>query len=299
MTVGDAAMRRQVTVISFWAWLCHGCVWALVLLACGTLSCSDAPWRPKEQVQTPQDLRPVERAFLEARLDKTIELLTAHQRDSTDGLLLAYVLFLVGEEPKGKQVFQETMAAPRYERENLFRGLLSLTTGRLTAAIDYLDKERRQAPERFFAGVLYVETLTLAGRFEDAEAAVKELEQRHPQETIVHHTRGHLESARKSWKPAVEAYERARELGGETPDLDEGIAAALIGLGDFAAAEKEIERCKRNFPAYTEILFQEIRRAVLDPTSPAELLDPLIAEYEKRTRRIDRLVEIAQMTKRD
>jgi tetratricopeptide (TPR) repeat protein len=263
------------------------------------LSCSDAPPRPTEHAQTPQDLQPAERAFLEARLDEAIELLTAHRRDSTDGLLLAYSLFLVGEKSKGKRVFEETMAAPHYEREHLFRALVSLTTGRLAKAIDFLELERRQAPRRFFAGVLYVETLILAGRFENAEAAVKELTQRHPRETIVHHSRGHLESARKSWKPAVDAYEQAREYGGENPDLDEGIASALIDSGDLVAADKAIERCKENFPDYTEILFQEIRLRVLAPESPTDLLDSLIAEYEGRTRRIDRMVEVAQMTKRD
>jgi tetratricopeptide (TPR) repeat protein len=266
-----------------------------LLLACAILSCSDTPQRPDEQVQTPQDLHSAERAFLEARLDEAIDLLTVEKRDSTDGLLLAYSLFLVGDKSKGKRVFEETMAAPRYEREHLFRALRSITTGRLTEGIDFLELERRQAPRQFFANALYVEALILASRFDRAETTLNELLRRYPQETIVHHVLGHLESARESWQAAIDAYERARETGGENPDLDEGIASALIELQEFDAAAKVIERCKGNFPDYTEILFQEIRHSARNPRSTPESLDPLIADYERRTRRIDRLVEVAQI----
>jgi predicted Zn-dependent protease len=124
---------------------------------------------------------------------------------------------------------------------------------------------------------------------------LNELLRRYPQETIVHHVLGHLESARESWRAAIDAYERARATGGENPDLDEGIASALIELEEFDAAAKVLERCKSNFPAYTEILFQEIRHSARNSRSTPESLDPLIAEYERRTRRIDRLVEVAQI----
>lgn len=254
--------------------------------------------RPPEDPQTPEKLTAVERAFLEARLDKTVELLAVRHRDSTDGLLHAYALFLLGDEPRSKQVFSQTMAAPRYLREDLFRAFLSLVTGKLDEAVKHFDRERKQAPERFFASVMHVEVLTLAGRYDDAAAALAPLKTLYPRENIVPHTEGHLESARQAWGAAAAAYERSRELGGENPDIDEGIAAAMIGLHDWPRADDAILRCKKSFPEYAEILYQEVRRSALAPGSSAETLSPLIAKYKSVTKRRDRVEEVERLVKR-
>lgn len=285
-----------MTVIARAGLRCGITAW-LSVAVCASVSWGGQTPAPSKHAHTTETLRPAQRAFLEAKLDETLILLSKHREDASDGLLLAYALFLSGQEEEGRKVFQETMAAPDYQRRNVFLGLLSLLTGKPAAATQYFDTERKASPIDLFAAVMYVETLTLAERFDDAEVAAKQLIEQYPQENIVYHTRGHLESARKSWKAAADAYRQARELGGPNPDLDEGIAAALIELGDLAKARAEIQHCKNAFPRYTEILFQEIRLAMLDPTVPRDRVDALINEYRRRSRRHDRLAELDQMTR--
>lgn len=239
---------------------------------------------------TPAELTEAERAFLDGRLDRAVELLKAGPRDSGDGLLLAYALLLRGDESEATRVAEETLRAPHHRDERTFRGLLALLTGKLDRAIDELGGAG--APPRFFSRVLHAETLTLARRFEAAQAATEALARDFPQEPLVPHTRGHLESARGNWAAAIESYTRSAQLGGRNPDLDDGVAAAGIALGHYPEARQAIARCREDFPDYPEILYQAIRLERARPGAAGQPLRNLVAEYRRRTKRQDRLAEI-------
>jgi hypothetical protein len=168
-------------------------------------------------------------------------------------------------------------------------------TGNLDQAIDELGAGG-QPPRRFFSRVLHTEMLTLARRFEAAQVEAEALARDFPGEPLAPHTRGHLESARSNWALAIEAYTRSAELGGPNPDLDDGIAAARIALGQYPEARQAIDRCRQAFPDYPEILYQAIRLERAKPGGAGRPLGTLVAEYRRRTRRQDRLAEIALWT---
>ncbi len=274
-------------------------------LALGSPACKESPKasRPEPTIAAKPspsivELTPAERAFLDGRLGRAIELLRAEQRDSSDGLLLGYALALTGDEPAAKQVLDDTLRAPHFSDDHLFRGLLAVLTGRLDESIAEIALAGPTPERRFFPRVLHVELLTLAGRFQDSEAEAAELAREFPNEPLVHHTRGHLESARENWAAAIDAYVRSEKLGGPNPDLDDGIAAARIGLKQYAEAAASIERCRKDFPDYPEILFQAIRLARMKPGASREPLQKLVTEYRSRTKRADRLMEIEQWAKK-
>jgi hypothetical protein len=97
---------------------------------------------------------------------------------------------------------------------------------------------------------------------------------------------------------AIEAYTRSAALGGPNPDLDDGIAAARIGLGQYRDARQAIDRCREAFPDYEEILYQAIRLERLKPGASGAPLGALAAEYRSRSKRQDRLAEVAGWTAR-
>jgi len=271
-----------------------------ILVSLSPLACKDTPpGSPAPQaadttpIQQPDELTPAERAFLDGRLNRAVELLQVNQRDTFDSLLLAYSLVLLGDESAATRVLDETMRAPHFADEHMFRGLLAVLTGNLDQAIREVGAAGQLQRRRFFPRALHVELLTLAQRFEDAESALEALARDFPHEPIVPHTRGHLESARENWAGAIDAYTHSAELGGPNPDLDDGIAAARIALGQYSEARQVIERCRRSFPDYPEILYQAIRLARVNPDLAAEPLQTVVAEYRSRTKRQDRLAEIA------
>lgn len=238
----------------------------------------------------PSELHPAERAFLEARLDTAIDLLNKRRRDSTDGLILAYSLFLRGDDADSQKAFSTAMKVPRYKDSSLFEGLLGALTGKLSEAIEHLQPKPKQA-HRFFARVLLVELLTLAERFDEAEPLVDALIKDFPEETIVHHTKGHLEAARESWSAALAAYTHADALGKNNPDVCDGLVQAHIGLKDFTAARALLDSCQPRFPQYAELLYQRIRMETLIGESSDEALHSLVSEYRKRSKRQDRIKE--------
>ena len=278
-------------------WLCSF-VLAAVVFASGMQGCKDSSTPPPEEVmphpQGPNDLHPAERSFLEGRLDRTVKLRMENCRDSSDGLLLAFAIFLQGDEALSQRIFSEVMRTPRYRNEHLFRGLLAVLTGDMNKALEHLDQERKLPHRQFFASVLYVELLILAKRFDAAAGEVEELKLRYSGEPIIYHTEGHMEAARSSWRAALSAYQRSEELGGINPDLDDGIAAALIELGELDTARERVYQCRKDFPDYTEILFQELRLVHLDPDAPTEALATLAAEYKRRTKMKDRVEQVEQ-----
>ena len=245
----------------------------------------------------PDELTGAERAFLDGRLDEAIARLRGGGGDAADELLLAYALLLSGDERAARHVLDETMRAPHHADAHRFRSLLALVTGDLEAAIAELSAGRGQ-PRPFFTRVLLVEVLSLARRFDAAQAEAEALARDFPQEPLVAHTRGHLESARGNWMPAIEAYTRSAALGGPNPDLDDGIAAGRIALGQPREARAAIDRCRAAFPGYTEILYQAIRLERAKPGASGVPLGALVAEYRQRTQRQDRLVEVARWVAR-
>lgn len=265
---------------------------ALLLTACGAPPASPPPsLAAAPSSGRPEALTLAERAFLDGRLDRAIALLQAGQRDSADSLLLAYALLLSGDEAAATHVLDETMRAPHYADEGRFRALLAIVTGDLDRALAELGSGG--PPRPFFSRVLHTEILTLARRFDAAQAEADALARDFPEDPLVPHTRGHLESARENWMPAIEAYTRSAELGGPNPDLDDGIAAARIALGQYAEARTAIDRCRAAFPEYSEILYQAIRLERLKRGAAGTPLPRLAAEYRGRTKRRDRLAEVA------
>ena len=250
------------------------------------------PPAPPATTGQPEELTPAERAFLDARLDETIALLRDGGRDAGDGLLLAYALMLSGDDGGARKALEETMRAPHHADEHRFRSLLALLTGDLEGALAELSAGGRQRP--FFSRVLHAEAAILARRFDVAQAETDALAAEFPDEPLVPHTRGHLESARGNWAAALDAYARSAALGGPNPDLDDGIAGALIALRQFADARRAIDRCRAAFPGYTEILYQAIRLERAKRGASGVPLGALVAEYRQRTRRQDRLVEVAR-----
>lgn len=274
-------------------------VLAVALPIC-SLACKDSHPGPRMSqsaettpIRGPEELTPAERAFLDGRLDRAVELLQVSQRDSADSLLLAYSLLLLGDESEATRVLDETMRAPHYTDEHRFRGLLAIVTGNLDRAINELGAAG-QPQRRFFSRVLHTEILTLAQRFEAAQSEAEALAKDFPDEPLVPHTRGHLESARRNWTVAIDAYTRSAKLGGPNPDLDDGIAAARIALGQYSEARQAIDRCREAFPDYPEILYQAIRLERSKPGGAGKPLQTLVAEYRRRTKRQDRLAEIAE-----
>jgi tetratricopeptide (TPR) repeat protein len=244
-------------------------------------------------VQTPADLRPAERAFIEARLDETVQLLNEGSQEATDRLMLAFALQMQGHNERAERIFRHTMRRPGGKDDHLFRGFVAALTGNAAEAVRRLELERARPQNRFFAEALYVEFLAGSERFEEAEVEATKLEQSYPDSPVVHHIRGHLETGRQAWQAALEAYRRSEELGRRNPDVDDGIAHALIELGQFAEAHAVVERCRSEFPEHTEILFYATRLESLDPAGTPEALERLAAEYEKRSARADRLEEVA------
>jgi len=263
----------------------------LILLCMGIVlfpACDKAP----EPGQTPAMLHPAERAFLEARLQRTVELLDAERRDAADGLLLTYALFLLGDDSRSRSLFEKVMSGARSEQSPMFYALGFLLTGKPEQALMQLEKARHQGPQMFFAQMLFIETLVLNRQFDKADAELARFVHQYPDENIVYHTQGHLYSAWQLWEKAIAAYEEARKRGGENPDLDEGIAAALIALGRYREAQSVVERCKVDFPDYDEILFEEIRLMHQKPAVSEEALRSLVSEFKKRSRRTDRFSEV-------
>lgn len=244
-----------------------------------------------QQALDPAQLQASERAFLDALLDRTISILTTERRDAADEILLAYALFLAGRDAESHTAYDAALKAPRGQREQLYTAVHFLMTGKPTRAIAEFDRaiNRGQAP--FFSTVMGVEAMTMAGQYGRAERELDRLRGLFPDEAIVEHTRGHLASAQGHWSQSVESYEAARRMGSENPDLDEGIAASWIELGDFEKASEAISRCRQGFPDYAEILFQELRVAVATGDDRTRT-DELFAEYRERTLRWQRLREI-------
>ena len=256
---------------------------------------SAAPATAPASTGRPEELTPAERAFLDGRLDRAIDLLEDGRRDATESLLLAYALVLSGDQRAAARVLDETMRAPHYTDEHRFRTLLALVTGDLDRALAEL-AAGGVSPRPFFSRVLHVEVLTLARRFDAALAEADALAKDFPDEPIVPHARGHLESARGNWKAAIEAYTRSAALGGPNPDLDDGIAAARIALGQYREARRAIDRCREAFPDYVEILYQAIRLERLKPGASGRPLGALAAEYSRRSKRKERVAEVAGWT---
>lgn len=240
----------------------------------------------------PDALTDAERAFLDGRLDRTVQHLRNDRRDATDGLLLAYALLMQGDEEAATTVLDQTMQAPLFADEHLFNGLFAIVTGDLDAALEQLALQVQQPRRRLFSAVLHVEILILAERFEEADAEIRALVDALPEEPLVHHTLGHLELARENWTEVLAAYGRAVDLGGPNPDLDEGFAIAHTGLGQYSLARAAIERCRAAFPDYGEILFQAIRLAREAPEHAIAPIDALISEYRAQARRPDRLAQV-------
>lgn len=251
-------------------------------------ACDKAP----EPGQTSAMLHPAERAFLEARLQRTVELLDDGKRDAADGLLQVYALFLQGDDAGSGRLFEKIMSKAVSGQTPMFYALGFLLTGKPEQALMQLDKVRHQGPQMFFAQMLYLETLILSGQFDKADNELSRLIQHYPDENIIYHTQGHLYSARQLWGEAILAYGEARQRGGENPDLDEGIAAAMIALSRYQEAKAVIDRCKTNFPSYAEILFEEIHLMRQTSGSGSPELPRLIADYMKRSQRQDRVVEM-------
>jgi len=251
-------------------------------------ACDKAP----ESSQTPAMLLPAERAFLEARLADTVTLLKAGKRDAADGLLQTYAMFLLGDDDGSRRLFEQIMSGSVSEQTPMFYALGFLLTGKPDQALMQLDKVRHQGAQMFFAQMLYIETLILIEQFDKADAELARLIQSYPDENIVYHTQGHLYSAQQLWDKAIAAYDAARQMGGENPDLDEGIAAAMIALGRYQEAQAVIGRCKRNFPSYAEILFEEIHLMRQRSGSDSPELARLMADYMKRSQRQDRIAEM-------
>ena len=272
------------------------------ILAAVAVGCKDKPSDPSDSPavqaetpsQAPADLTEAERAFLDGRLNRTIDLLESGSGDATDALLHAYCLLLTGNVDAATALLDVTMRAPHYRDEHLFLGLFAVLTGDLDQSLAELATEREQPRRRFFAQVLYVELLILAERFEAADSESAILIEAYSSEPIVHHTRGHLEQARENWQAAIEAYTRANELGGPNPDIDDGLAAAHIALEKYGEARQAIERCREIFPDYQEIVYQHFRLAHLAPPFSEQPVQALAAEYRRRSLRQDRHAEIEQ-----
>src|SRR3970282_1160944 len=95
---------------------------------------------------------------------------------------------------------------------------------------------------------------------------------------------------------AIDPYARSAKLGGPNPDLNDGIAAARIALGQYSEARQAIDHCREAFPDYPEILYQAIRLERAKPGGAGKPLPILVAEYRRRTKRQDRLAEISGWT---
>lgn len=248
-------------------------------------------------------LTEVERSFLEARLDRTGEILSQRQRGAIDNLIYAYVLALKGDVAGAKQAFQDAMLAPLQDRKRqlLSEALIALFSQNLNLALTNITTYHEQNPDDVFASILRIEWEIAAGKNHSTEQELNALLTRYPKETIIYHTLGHLYSARKEWQKATDAYRRSRKLGGENPDLDAGIAAAMIELGKFSSARTVIDRCKENFPAFAGILFDEIRLAVMGDKKDLGKAEALLAEYrrlssdQQRIREAEKLIHAMQV----
>lgn len=240
----------------------------------------------------PSQLEAPQRAFLDALLERTVLLLEADRRDAADEILFAYALFLSGRDAESRVAYDRALKADPARRPHLYAAIGALMTGKNEVAVQEFVNAARADESPFFATLLRVEALTGASRFDEASDELDRLQALFPDEPTIAHTRGHLMSARKQWQPAVDAYEQARTLGGDNPDLDEGIAASWLELGDYARAFEAVERCKREFPDYVEILFQELQILLAQGSADPAEVKVRLDEYRDRTLRWQRVREV-------